>query len=56
MRTDASGVFLTGDLQRLTIVIFTDASGAKRLDFLPLEFREVDYRAVRQDDFRLNPV
>ena len=56
MRTDAAGVLLTSNLQRLAVVVLADPARAERLGFLPLEFREVDYRAVRQDDFGLNPV
>ena len=56
MRTDAAGVFLAGNLHRLAVVVLADAGRTKRLGFLPLQFREIDHGAVRQDDLGLDPV
>ena len=56
MGADAADVFLAGDLERLALVILADAGRAGRLDFLPLELREVDHRAVLQDNLWLDPI
>ena len=56
MRADAAGVFLASNLERLAVVVLADPGGTKRLDFLPLEFRQVDHRAVDQDNLRINPI
>ena len=56
MGADAAGVSLAGDLERLAVVVLADPARPERLSFLPLEFGEVNYRAVRQDDFGLDPI
>ena len=56
MRADAARVFLAGDLQRLAVVILTDAGRAERLGFLPLELGQVDDRAVDQDNLGFDPI
>ena len=56
VRADAAGVFLASNLERLAVVVLADPGGTKRLDFLPLEFRQVNHRAVDQDNLRINPI
>ena len=56
MGTDAAGVFLAGNLQRLSVVVLTDAGLSQRLGVAPLQLGEVNHGAVRQDDLRINPI
>ena len=56
MRADAAGIGLPGDLEGFAVVVLTDAGGTSRFGFLPLEFGEIDHRAVGQDDFGFDPV
>ena len=56
VRADAAGVFLAGDLERLTVVVLADAGCPARLGFLPLKLRQVDHRAVLEKDLRLDPI
>ena len=56
MRADAAGVFLAGDLERLTVVILAHAGLAQRLGILPLQLGQVDHAAVHQDNLGFDPV